>query len=77
MLNLATNWERLKEIADKSGGTVFSADQAAALIDKLKSRTASREFTTDKRLEQSWWLLLPLLLLLTAEWLLRKWVGLA
>ncbi len=77
MLNLATNWERMKEIADKSDGMMLPADRAGELLDKLKSRTATREITTDTQLGQSWWLLVPLIALLTAEWLLRKWVGLA
>ncbi|MCE9534347.1 MAG: hypothetical protein K8T89_24975, partial [Planctomycetes bacterium] len=77
MLNLATNWERMKEIADKSGGLMLPADKAAELIEKLQTRTASREIPTDKFLWQSWWLLVPLLTLLTVEWLMRKWVGLA
>jgi hypothetical protein len=77
LLNLATNWERMKEIADKSEGIMLPAERAAELVDKLKDRTATREFTTDKHLWQSWWLLVPLIALLTAEWLLRKWVGLA
>ena len=77
MLNLATNWERMKEIAQKSGGETYSADRAGELIDKLKTRTATREETTDKRLWQSWWVLLPLLGLLACEWVVRKWAGLA
>ena len=77
MLNLATNWERMKEIAQKSGGEMYSADKAGELVEKLKARTARREMTTDKHLWQSWWLLIPILLLITVEWGMRKWVGLA
>ena len=76
MLNLATNWERMKEIADKSGGELYSADRAGELLQKLQSRTATREETTDKNLWQSWWLLVPLLCLLTLEWVIRKFSGL-
>jgi hypothetical protein len=76
LLNLATNWETMKEIAEKSGGAMYSVDQVSELLEKLKVRTASREVATDKYLWQSWWMLIPLLVLLTIEWLLRKWVGL-
>jgi len=75
--NLATNWERMKEIADKSGGLMLPVEKASEIIEKLKSRTAVREIPIDQSLWQSWWLLAPLLMLLTAEWLIRKKVGLA
>ncbi len=75
--NLATDWERMKEIADKSGGQMYSANQASELIERLNSRRATRERIMDRPFWQSWWLLIPLLSLLTAEWLLRKWAGLA
>jgi hypothetical protein len=77
LLNLATNWERMSEIAQKSGGEMLSADRAGELLDKFKTRIATREETTDKRLWQSWWVLIPLLMLLTVEWVIRKRFGLA
>ncbi len=77
MLNLATNWETMKEIAEKSGGAMYSADRVSELLEILKVRTASREIATDKYLWQSWWLLIPVLCLLAGEWLLRKFAGLA
>jgi hypothetical protein len=77
MLNLATNWERMREIATRTGGEVLSADQAGQIIEKLKSRSATKDEVTDKYLWQSWWLLIPLILLLTTEWVVRKLSGLA
>lgn len=77
LLDLSTNWERMKEIANRSGGEVMSADQAGGIIEKLKSRTATETKQRDKQLWQSWWLLIPLLCLITAEWLIRKLSGLA
>jgi len=76
MLNLAANWVQMKELADKSGGISVALEKANDVIDKLKARTASREVTVDTRLATSWWLLLPLIGLLSIEWLIRKWVGL-
>lgn len=75
LLNLATNWDRMKEIAQKSGGETMSADRAAELIEKFKARTATREDVIDKYLWKSWWMLL-ILVLLTAEWVIRKLSGL-
>jgi hypothetical protein len=77
LLNLATNWDRMKEIAVRSGGEVYSADQAGQLLEKLKARVATRDEVTEKHLWQSWWLLIPLIVLLTAEWVIRKFSGLA
>jgi hypothetical protein len=77
LLNLATNWEKMQEIAERSGGEMLPVERAGELIDKFKSRTAMREETTDKYLWQSWWLLIPLLVLITVEWVVRKLSGLA
>ena len=67
----------MKKIAQKTGGETYSADKASELVERLKARTARREVTTDKHLWQSWWLLIPFLMMITMEWAIRKWVGLA
>ena len=77
MLNLAANWVRMKEISDATGGISVAVERAAAVIEHLKSRTATREISVDSRVSTSWWLLLPLIALLTVEWSVRKWLGLA
>jgi hypothetical protein len=66
----------MKEIADRSGGVSVPADQAAEVLSKLKSRTASRAITKDRSLSQSWWIVVPIVCLLTIEWLTRKALGL-
>ncbi len=77
LLDLSTNWERMKELAVRASGEVLSADQAGQIIEKLKSRTATETTSRDEQLWQSWWLLIPLLCLISAEWVIRKLAGLA
>lgn len=77
LLDLSTNWERMKELAGRTSGELLTADQAGQIIEKLKSRTATETTTRDKHLWQSWWLLIPLLCLITCEWVIRKLSGLA
>lgn len=76
MLDLSTNWSLMEELATRSGGKVFPAHQAKELIELLQNRSASREFTTEQKVWQSWWTLGLLIGLLSLEWLIRKWAGL-
>jgi hypothetical protein len=76
MIDVATNIPLLEEIAAKSGGKVFTAENAAELADLLAQKTAVREYRTDTKLWQAWPTLVAFLLLLTLEWLARKWAGL-
>jgi hypothetical protein len=76
MADLSTNWPLLEEIAIKSGGKFFTADQANQLIDLIKSRSSTHEERVENRLWQ-WWVTLALLVsLLTIEWVGRKLAGL-
>ena len=76
MIDVATNLPLLEEIAAKSGGKVFTAENAAELADLLAQKTAVREFRTDTKLWEAWPTLVVFSALLTLEWLARKWVGL-
>ena len=76
MLDLSTNWDRMKEIAVRSGGESYSADQAGLIIEKLKNRSLSETHSVDAPLVQSWWTLIPVLILLTMEWVIRRYSGL-
>jgi hypothetical protein len=76
MIELATNWPLLEELAAKSGGQVFTPENAAELVKLLTSQVSRREHHTEHRLWQ-WWVTLAILLgLLTLEWIGRKWAGL-
>jgi hypothetical protein len=76
MLDLSTNWLLMEDIAAKSGGKVFAAENANELIDLLQSRSATREYSIEQKMWQSWWTLLLFIALLTLEWVVRKFAGL-
>jgi hypothetical protein len=76
MADLSTNFPLLEEIANKSGGKFFTADQARELIELIKSRSSTHEERVENRLWQ-WWITLAVLFsLLTVEWVGRKLAGL-
>lgn len=73
---LATNWPLLEELASKSGGKVFSAENAGELVALLQEKGATKTEHWEFRLWQSWGTLLLFLVLLTVEWVSRKLAGL-
>ncbi|MCI0465193.1 MAG: hypothetical protein L0Z62_50365, partial [Gemmataceae bacterium] len=76
MVELATNWPLLEELAAKSGGQVFAPENARQLVDWLTRRSIARTYHTENPLWQWWGMLVLVLVLLTAEWVGRKWAGL-
>lgn len=76
MVELATNFPLLEELAAKSGGKVFTPENATELVDLLTRHELTREHYSEHRLWQWWVTLVVVLFLLTAEWVARKWVGL-
>jgi hypothetical protein len=76
MVELATNYPLLEELAAKSGGQVFAPENTAGLAEALTKRAITREDRAENRLWQ-WWVVLVLVLsLLTVEWVGRKFAGL-
>jgi hypothetical protein len=75
-VELATNWPLLEELAAKSGGTVFTPENATELVKLLTDQAVTREVRTERKLWQEWGTLLLLFLLLTVEWVGRKLAGL-
>jgi hypothetical protein len=76
MVELSTNQPLLEELAAKSGGKVFAPENAQDLVDLLTHKASVRWHHTETRLWE-WWPTLGLfLLLLTVEWVARKWAGL-
>ncbi len=77
MLDVATDWDLLKNLAEKSGsGKVYTPEDAGKLVDDL----IQKEERTVDRISRPLWLWWPtlvvILLLLTVEWVTRKWSGL-
>ena len=76
LIDLATNWPLLEELAAKSGGKVFTPENAAELVDLLTKRSVTRELRDERKLWQWWPTLVLFVVLLTVEWVGRKLAGL-
>src|SRR5262249_20066273 len=68
LLELTTDWDLLKELADKSGGKVYAPEEAAQLIELLTRQDKTHGERTEHRFWEWWPTLVLVLLLLTAEW---------
>jgi hypothetical protein len=77
MIDLETRWPLLEEIASKSGGKVFTAEDAHQLIDQLTQQKVTKHERHDQPLWQWWVMLAVVLSFLTVEWVARKWAGLS
>lgn len=75
-LDLGTNWVMMEDIAARSGGKVFPAERSGELIELLQSRSATREYAVEQKMWQSWWTLILFVVLLSLEWVVRKFAGL-
>jgi hypothetical protein len=76
MIDLHTRWPLLEEIAAKSGGKVFAAEDAGALVELLAKKSVPHVERHEQRLWLSWWMLGLVVGLLTLEWAGRKLAGL-
>jgi hypothetical protein len=78
MEHLETNEELLKDLARKSGdrARVYTAADAEQVVGELKQRTTTRVERSERGLWQQWPTLVVFLVLITAEWVGRKWAGL-
>jgi len=66
----------LEDLAQRSGGQVFEAEDAGQLIDKINKILAQRQYRSETRLWRSGWTLAFFLILLSVEWVVRKLAGL-
>jgi len=73
---LTLNEELLKQMANVSGGAYLREEDAPKLFDLLAPLTHGRIIESDTVLWQSYWWFLPVIALLTLEWILRKRAGL-
>ncbi len=76
MIDLATRWPLLEEIAAKSGGKVFAPEDAGKLVDLLVKQSVPFSERYEQKLWQWWVLLVLVLAFLTVEWAGRKLAGL-
>jgi hypothetical protein len=76
MVELSGNRELLEQIAAASGGQVYTPETLGELAETLTAKVATREEQVRRAARQSWWTLGLFVLLLTTEWVVRKWNGL-
>jgi hypothetical protein len=75
-VDLQTNWPLLEELALQSGGKVFTPEEAHGLAEMLSAKSVPHRRHLERKLWQSWWVLVMVVVLLTLEWAGRKWAGL-
>jgi hypothetical protein len=76
MVELATNWPLLEELAVKSGGKTFTPENASELLELLTKQSITHTDHFEFQLWQWWGTLVLFLVLLTVEWVARKMAGL-
>ena len=76
LAELTCNEDLLKQMAQASGGEYFREEEVAKLVNKLAPLSNGRIEESETVLWQSWSWFIPIMILLTAEWILRKRVGL-
>jgi hypothetical protein len=76
MLDLSVNRTLLNELAARSGGKVYTAEDAEELLRMLTSQSV-QHVEHDELALWRWWVVLVVVVgLLTVEWVTRKWSGL-
>jgi hypothetical protein len=76
MIDLQARWPLLEELAARSGGKFFAAEDAGRLVELLAPKTVTHVEHHEQRLWQWWVVLAGMLTLLTLEWAGRKLAGL-
>jgi len=75
LVQLSLNEDLLRQVAAASGGQYLREENIDQLPALLAPMSQGKVEETDTVLWQSWWWFVPLIGLLTAEWLLRKRAG--
>lgn len=73
--SLALNRESLESITEGSQGHFFYEDEALQLPELLESIDRKRVIASETTLWSSYWWFLPIMFLLTGEWVMRKKAG--
>jgi hypothetical protein len=72
---LSLNEDLLRQIASAGGGEYLREEQCDQLIERLAPLSSGQVIEGDTVLWQSWWWFIPIILLLTVEWIIRKRAG--
>jgi uncharacterized membrane protein len=76
LLQLSLNEELLQKISAVTAGQYLREEDIEQLTGLLAPASQGRVIESDTVLRQSWWWFVPIVLLLTIEWIVRKRVGL-
>jgi hypothetical protein len=72
---LSLNEDLLRQISVASGGDYFREEKADEVLARLAPLSAGNVIESDTVLWQSWWWFVPVISLLTLEWIIRKRAG--
>jgi hypothetical protein len=75
LTQLNLNEELLRQMAAVSGGEYLREENIDRLVDALAPISQGKVIESDTVLWQSYWWFVPIVLLLTVEWIIRKRVG--
>jgi hypothetical protein len=75
LTQLSVNEDLLRQMAAQGGGQYLREEQIDRLADLLAPMSQGKVIESDTVLWQSWWWFVPVILLLTVEWIIRKRVG--
>jgi len=75
LTQLSLNEELLRQMSGLTGGEYLREENIDRLVDLLAPMSQGRVVESDTVLWQSYWWFVPIVLLLTAEWIIRKRVG--
>lgn len=75
LTQLSLNEELLRQMSAATGGEYLREEGIDRLVELLAPISQGRVVESDTVLWQSYWWFLPIVLLLTAEWIIRKRVG--
>jgi len=73
---LHCNEKLLRQMAADSGGKYYAEEDLDLIVENLRAHNTSGEIIDERKLWQSFWVFLPIMILLTTEWVLRKVAGL-
>ena len=76
MSDLSGNTALLEELAAASGGGAFDVFNVRELADEIAARLTTHTVERPTPLRRSWWTLAVVVMLLAAEWVVRKFAGL-